>query len=181
MSIELDEKQKQIVRRVYGKRVLSDMIMIYAAVAAVLEAERTPEQPAPDQWDCVLNRAAQWHRITWPCDRADFLAWRPRESGEGIEVLAYNYAMLQTPSGGWLFSVGDAPSLEAIGGKTEQPAPKQEQSEVTLEYAVDEAGERGFRFMRDGKQFKWLTWSQGANLILAALEKEPSPQQEQKP
>ena len=66
-----------------------------------------------------LNRKAQWHRITWNCPYVNFLAWRPRENGVGIEVLAYNYALLQLPSGSGLFYVEDAPSLESIGGKSE--------------------------------------------------------------
>lgn len=69
--------------------------------------------------DQALIRKAAWNRITWPCDRSDFLAWRPCESGAGIEVLAYNYANLQIPSGDGLFYVVDAPSLETIGGKSE--------------------------------------------------------------
>jgi len=64
----------------------------------------------------ALIRKAAWNRITWNCDRSDFLAWRPREDGVGIEVLVYNYAFLQLPSGDGLFYVADAPSLEAIGG-----------------------------------------------------------------
>ena len=67
----------------------------------------------------ALWRAAKWNRITWPCDRSDFLAWRPCESDGGIEVLAYNYALLQIPSGDGLFSVEIAPSLEAIGKSDE--------------------------------------------------------------
>jgi hypothetical protein len=68
----------------------------------------------------TLWRAAKWNRITWLCDRSDFLAWRPCENGGGIEVLAYNYALLQIPSGDGLFSVEIAPSLEAIGGKSDE-------------------------------------------------------------
>ena len=70
--------------------------------------------------DQALFRKAAWHRITWPYDRPNFLAWRPREDGIGIEVLVYNYADLQIPSGDGLFWVEDAPSLEAIGGRTEK-------------------------------------------------------------
>ena len=70
-------------------------------------------QPVPQS---TLLRAAKWNRITWPCDRSDFLAWRPQEDGVGIEVLIYNYANRQLPSGDGLFYVADAPSLRAIGG-----------------------------------------------------------------
>jgi hypothetical protein len=65
----------------------------------------------------ALKRAAKWNRITWACGRPEFLAWRPSKDGGGIEVLAYNYADIQLPSGDGLFYVENAPSLEAIGGK----------------------------------------------------------------
>ena len=73
------------------------------------------DQSARDAWNEALWRKSAWNRITWPCDRTDFLAWRPSENGAGIEVLAYNYATLQIPSGCGLFYILDAPSLEAIG------------------------------------------------------------------
>lgn len=64
-----------------------------------------------------LTRAAAWNRIDWPC-RSDFLAWRPGANGVGIEVLVYNYALMQLPSGDGLFDIEMAPSLEFIGGKS---------------------------------------------------------------
>ncbi len=90
------------------------------------------ESPQPDAWNEALWRKAAWNRITWPCDRTDFLAWRLREGGEGIEVLAYNYATLQIPSGHGLFYILDAPSLEAIGGP-EPAAPRAELQDVVEE------------------------------------------------
>ena len=82
------------------------------------------ESPQPDAWNEALWRKAAWNRITWQCDRTDFLAWRLREGGEGIEVLAYNYATLQIPSGHGLFYILDAPSLEAIGGPEPAAPPR---------------------------------------------------------
>ena len=114
----MPEPTPEVVCRFIDRRTLADRL--------AEELQRTSEQPAPAAPNDPLNRAARWNRITWDCDRSDFLAWRPRESGEGIEVLTYNYAMRQLPSGNWLFSVVDAPSLEAIGGRSKQPAPKQD-------------------------------------------------------
>jgi len=68
--------------------------------------------------DEALWRQAAWHRITWACNRPDVLAWRPHVDGIGIEVLVYNYALLQIPSGHGLFLVEYAPSQEAIGGRS---------------------------------------------------------------
>jgi hypothetical protein len=77
-----------------------------------MDAQKQAAQAVPQS---ALLREAKWNRITWPCDRSDFLAWRPREDGVGIEVLIYNYANRQLPSGDGLFYVADASSLMAIG------------------------------------------------------------------
>ena len=86
----MPEPTPEVVCRFIDRRTLADRL--------AEELQRTSEQPAPAAPNDPLNRAARWNRITWDCDRSDFLAWRPRESGEGIEVLTYNYAMRQLPS-----------------------------------------------------------------------------------
>lgn len=58
-----------------------------------------------------------WQRITWPCDRLDFLAWRETEDGTGmIEVLVYNNCYGDVPHSMY---VERAPSLCAIGFREE--------------------------------------------------------------
>lgn len=94
--------------------ILHDAVMQWAAAQTELDESLTDPAQQPALW-----RQAAWHRITWGCDRSDFLAWRPCESGAGIEVLAYNYATLQVPSGNGLFILFSAPSLKAIGAPAE--------------------------------------------------------------
>jgi len=55
-----------------------------------------------------------WHPIAEPL-RPEFLAWR--EAEQGIEVLAYNYALWQTADPVWSqFYIERAPSLSAVSG-----------------------------------------------------------------
>lgn len=60
----------------------------------------------------------EWHPITWPNSRPDFLAWRFIDDTEtGIEVLAYNNAYGDVPKSMFLER---ADSLKAIGGPGEE-------------------------------------------------------------
>jgi hypothetical protein len=61
-----------------------------------------------------------WHRITWDCDRPNFLAWRDTSDGSGdIEILAYDYGFGYSLEKS--IYVERASSLEAIGGVTKVP------------------------------------------------------------
>jgi hypothetical protein len=146
----LTEKQKQIAWDAYWVPWNSGKLSVLECVCAAVEAVLAEQARAAEQKICrhgkredepceegycfraeqptqpaaqSLWRAAKWNRITWECRRSNFLAWRPTEDGNGIEVLSYNYATLQIPSGSGLFSIVVASSLEAIGGNSaQQPA-----------------------------------------------------------
>ena len=60
-----------------------------------------------------MGQIYPWKRITWPCSRPDFLAWRETD-GEYIEVLSYNNALGDFPNS---IYIERAESLQTIGCK----------------------------------------------------------------